>query len=304
MQSLISVIIPCYNSSTTIERAVKSVLGQTYDNLEIIVIDDASKDSELTLEKLNSFKDKRIKSFFHKVNKNGSAARNTGIINASGEYIALLDSDDEWLPDHLEKSLRSLQECLNDNCIVYCKSIIKTNHHQDLELPGRGVYKSEKLSEYLFCNKGYMPTPSLFGPSMVFKNNLFAEDLRRHQDYDFLLRLEFNGIPFVFSNHLGVIVHWENNDTEKKGGTWDFSLNFAEKNKIFFTPKAYSYFLLKNVVYPLFRKKQRIKGWGIFIRHCSVFKINIKEWIFFIDYLFFGKLTFIKLYGKVKNENH
>jgi glycosyltransferase involved in cell wall biosynthesis len=288
----------------TIERAIKSVLDQTYQYFEIIVIDDASKDSELTFNKLQQFNDSRIKFFSHEVNKNGSAARNTGIKESAGKYIALLDSDDEWLPDHLEKSHQKSLKCINSHHIVYCKNIIKTDLHKDLVMPEKGIGENEKLSDYLFCNKGYMSTPSLFAPSFIFTENLFDESLIRHQDYEFLLRLESKNIQFLFSGHHGVIVHWENNDTEKKGGTWDYSLAFAKKNRHFYTSTGFSCFLLKNVIYPLLQKKSRTKALKVFMQNCNPFSIGIKEWMFFLDYLFFGRLTIIKFYSKKKNEDN
>jgi amylovoran biosynthesis glycosyltransferase AmsB len=167
-------------------------------------------------------------------------------------------------------------------------------------MPSTGINEHEKISEYLFCNNGYMSTPSFFAKASVFVNNLFDESLIRHQDYELLLRLESCGYQFSFSDHLGVIVHWEDNDTEKKGGTWKYSLDFSKKYKTYFTSKAFTYFILKNVIYPLFIKKQKWLGLKLFIRNCSLLKIGLKDWLFFIDYLFFGKLTIINLFLKLK----
>jgi len=96
----ISVIIPSYNRANTIGRAIQSALSQSYQDFEIIVIDDGSTDH--TEEVIRSFQDSRIRYIRHNRNRGGSAARNTGIHAARGEYIAFLDSDDEWLPQKLE----------------------------------------------------------------------------------------------------------------------------------------------------------------------------------------------------------
>ncbi len=103
MNPTVSVIIPTYNRANLVSRAIKSVLNQTYQDFEIIVVDDCSEDN--TEEIVKSFNDSRIRYIKHKKNKGGSAARNTGIKRARGKYIAFLDDDDEWLPSKLEKQI-------------------------------------------------------------------------------------------------------------------------------------------------------------------------------------------------------
>jgi len=97
----ISVIIPTYNRANFIDVAIKSVLNQSYQDFEIIIVDDGSTDN--TEEIVKNFNDFRINYFFHKFNQGISAARNTGIKACQGKYIAFLDSDDEWLPEKLDK---------------------------------------------------------------------------------------------------------------------------------------------------------------------------------------------------------
>ena len=99
----VSVIIPTYNRAHLVGRAIRSVLNQTYQDFEIIVVDDGSTDN--TEEVVKSFNDPRIRYIRHEKNRGGSAARNTGIRAARSEYIAFLDSDDEWLPEKLEKQV-------------------------------------------------------------------------------------------------------------------------------------------------------------------------------------------------------
>ena len=97
----VSAVITTYNRSGLLPRAVNSVLAQTYDDYEIIIVDDCSTDN--TQRVITKLTDSRIRHFRHEVNKGVSAARNTGIANARGEYIAFLDDDDEWLPTRLAK---------------------------------------------------------------------------------------------------------------------------------------------------------------------------------------------------------
>jgi glycosyltransferase involved in cell wall biosynthesis len=114
---LISVIIPVYNRTDLLPRAVNSVLNQTYDNLEIIVVDDGStEDIEGVLDK---FDDVRIHYIRHEANRGVAAARNTGMRFAHGEYVAFLDSDDEWFERKIERQLSDLIERGDDYQISY-----------------------------------------------------------------------------------------------------------------------------------------------------------------------------------------
>lgn len=113
----VSVIIPTYNRAHLLGRAIQSVLAQTYEDFEIIVVDDASTD--VTEQVVKSFADDRINYIRHQKNKGGSSARNTGIKAAKGEFIAFLDSDDEWVPKKLEKEINRLQTLSNEVGVFY-----------------------------------------------------------------------------------------------------------------------------------------------------------------------------------------
>jgi glycosyltransferase involved in cell wall biosynthesis len=103
----VSVIIPTYNRAGLLREAIQSVLNQTYQDFEIIVVDDGSTDN--TEEVMRKVDDDRIIYLKHKQNKGGAAARNTGIKHAKGEYIAFLDSDDLWCLHKLEKQVEILE---------------------------------------------------------------------------------------------------------------------------------------------------------------------------------------------------
>lgn len=103
----VSVIIPTYNRAATVGRAVRSVLQQSFRDLEVIVVNDASTDD--TPEIIAGFADPRLRYVVHAMNRGGGAARNTGIDVAAGEYIAFLDADDEWLPKKLERQVAVMQ---------------------------------------------------------------------------------------------------------------------------------------------------------------------------------------------------
>ena len=102
----ISVIIPTYNRVNLLNRAINSVLRQTFSDFEVIVVDDSSEDD--TKAVVETLKDPRIRYICHDENRGAAAARNTGIRVSRGEHIAFLDSDDEWLSKKLELQIDAL----------------------------------------------------------------------------------------------------------------------------------------------------------------------------------------------------
>lgn len=105
---LISVVMPAYNTEKTIDQAIQSVIDQTYKNLELIIIDDCSSDE--TVKRINAFvcKDSRLRLLQNEKNTGVAMSRNRGVEEASGEWIAFLDSDDIWMPEKLEKQYKRL----------------------------------------------------------------------------------------------------------------------------------------------------------------------------------------------------
>lgn len=96
---MISIIVPVYNSASTLSKCIESLLAQTYPDLEILLIDDGSKDTSGTICDMYTSQDARIRTY-HKVNRGGvSSARNLGITQAKGEYITFCDADDSFMPD-------------------------------------------------------------------------------------------------------------------------------------------------------------------------------------------------------------
>ncbi len=134
----VSVVIPSYNSSSYILNAIQSVLNQTYDNLEVIVADDASTDD--TREVVQNIGDPRVKLIERRVNGGAAAARNSAIRSATGRYIAFLDSDDYWLPNKLSVQIDKMQEeAASFSCTSF---IIKSKKRQVLiDIPEKIDYK-------------------------------------------------------------------------------------------------------------------------------------------------------------------
>ena len=112
METMVSIIIPTYNRANVIKRAIDSVLRQTYDSYEVVVVDDGSTDE--TESVIAGIQDARIRYIALKENQGVAHARNIGIREARYDYIAFLDSDDEWLLDKLELQMRLFQNSTED----------------------------------------------------------------------------------------------------------------------------------------------------------------------------------------------
>ncbi len=119
---LVSVVLPTYNRAHCLPRAVESVLRQTFDSLELIVVDDCSTDD--TIAYLKRIRDPRVRWIHHEYNRGGAAARNTGVAAASADTIAFQDSDDEWCVTMLERQMRKRSEMGDDFGASYCGKIV------------------------------------------------------------------------------------------------------------------------------------------------------------------------------------
>src|SRR5690625_3525723 len=114
----VTVVIPTYNRAHVVHRAIDSVLGQTFADFELIVVDDGSTDG--TEAVLSTYTDPRIRYLVQLVNRGVSAARNRGIKEARGEFVAFLDSDDEWFPEKLERQVNRFKRAPDNVGLVYC----------------------------------------------------------------------------------------------------------------------------------------------------------------------------------------
>ena len=183
----VSVIIPTYNRADVLYYALKSVLNQTFQDFEVFVIDDASTDA--TSELIKTFNDPRITYIRFETNRKSAAARNAGMEQARGEYIAFLDSDDEWRLSKLEKQV-ALMDSLSDEwgCCYTGAYVNKVGG-----LTRNRVYmpkKSGYLVKELLMNKLVIWTPTfMFRRSCLEKIGLMDEALVRSQDVDFYVRL-------------------------------------------------------------------------------------------------------------------
>jgi len=184
----VSVVIPTYNRPHLIRRAIQSVLNQTYQNFEIIVVDDSPNDE--TEKVVKSFNDKRIKYIHNKKKSNLPKARNQGVRESdpNSKYIAFLDDDDEWLPQFLEKTVEKLES--HPELIGVCPDHLVV--HED----GTVLKKTRAIREKWnsLIGNGAVLRKLLF----IKQNIWFDERLLRSEDLDF-------GIRVLKENKIGII---------------------------------------------------------------------------------------------------
>ncbi len=181
----ISVIIPTYNRAHTLERAIDSALNQTYDDFEIIVVDDCSTDN--TSEIVHAYDDKRITYIRSNSNKGANHARNIGISHADGEYISFLDSDDQLHKRYHEVCLDVINKCASD-----CGGVFTSiDLYRDGKLYNVKSAPEKKITQNDVCDGNIIGGFS----GTIFKSGIFDtigkldETLETSQDYDFYIRV-------------------------------------------------------------------------------------------------------------------
>lgn len=228
--ALISVVIPVYNRTSELKRAIGSVLNQSWQNFEILVVDDGS-DADIGAI-CDSFNDRRILFFRNSIHSNANVARNKGIREAKGEYIAMLDSDDEYLPNHLERRINRIREWQCDG--IFGSALVIGKKKRDVH-SSRPMRQGELIINYLLSD-GFAPTPSHFYTTSAAKMILWDETLERHQDLDFLVRFSEKFILGIDSEPT-IIVHWEYH--ARKDYRLDSCMAFIDRYKNVITKKNY-----------------------------------------------------------------
>ena len=201
----VSITIPTYNRAHLLGRAIQSVLDQTYQDFEIIVVDDGSTDR--AEEVVKSFDDERVRYIRHEVNKGCAAARNTGIKAARCEYIAFQDSDDEWLPDKLEKQMKVFEKVSPKVGVVYT-GFWRIKNDKKTYIPSSKVSQKEGDIHKTLLKGNFVSPPAVVVKRECFKRaGMFDEELSPLEDWELWIRIskyyqfKFIDDPLVISYH-------------------------------------------------------------------------------------------------------
>lgn len=202
----VSVIIPTYNRAHVLGRAVRSVLNQTYQDFELIVVDDGSSDG--TSEAVRAFADPPIRYLRHERNRGAAAARNSGIEAARGEYVAFLDSDDEWLPEKLKKQMKAFANLSSRVGMVYTDlwkigdDGVRRYWHASRIMPEDRLVYDHLLGDRL---TGISMPSVVIRRACFAKAGMFDEEFPRLIDRDLFMRLSkhfhFYHLPEALVNY-------------------------------------------------------------------------------------------------------
>jgi glycosyltransferase involved in cell wall biosynthesis len=269
----VSVVIPTRGRPELVERAVRSVLAQGFEEFEIVVVIDGP-DRE-TGEALRQFRDERLHVVHLAENVGGSEARNVGVRFARGEWIAFLDDDDEWFRDKLEKQWKLGISVMSKYAIV-SSQFIERSEEAERALPRRMPEEGEAFSEYLFARRGwhsgegFLQTSTWFVSRALVLKVPFTRDLKRCQDLDWLLHatalpeVEVRVVPEI----LAVFHHDENRSRVSRTPDWRFLYCWALTNKRYLTPRAFSFFVATFCVPSAAKQREGAASFLFLLRAC------------------------------------
>jgi glycosyltransferase involved in cell wall biosynthesis len=292
MNPLVSTVIPTHKRQELVQRAVLSVLRQTYRNIEVIVVIDGPEEG--TVEILEALQEPRLRVIQLEKNAGLSGARNIGIRAARGEWVGLLDDDDEWLPEKVAKQLDLLNpEDAVTNFIGCRMRYVEIFLNQ--ALPVRFPDPAENLSEYLYCHRN-----CLYPSTFLIKRDLmlarpFSETLRVNEDCDWLLRAKADGVFWPKWEAEGlVIIHDDiHRPRHHEKSNWSAGFQWAVANRdTLLTRKAFSYCILMLCVIMVRRSGHAIRD-SLYLLYIAVFKgrIDSRFCAFFAVYVLLSNDT-------------
>jgi teichuronic acid biosynthesis glycosyltransferase TuaG len=305
-QKLVSIIMPAYNVEKYIAASITSVLNQTYSNLELIVIDDGSTDGTAAI--INSFtiKDERI-IYVYQENAKQAIARNKGISVAKGEILAFLDSDDLWLPNKLEQSIKSFE--LDQYDLLLTNYYVTSAKEIDVFNPNYEVMKvddclfsgEEALKAFIKLNRVPILTV-LVKKEIVEKVGCFDECCVPAEDYDLWIRLLKNRAVFKsISVPLSIYrLHESSSTSSDRLATYavlkSLAKNFSQEEIILLKSESYlKWWILRWIDFCL--NKHNVLTLKKYVYYFNLGNISIA--VLFILRNFFGFIIFKRLIKKL-----
>jgi glycosyltransferase involved in cell wall biosynthesis len=298
MNPKISIVIPTFNRAPQLPRTINSVISQTFSDWELLVVDDGSTDNTAIVLKRHMEEDNRIIYLIRPDNrlKGANACRNIGIEHAMGNYIAFLDSDDEWMSSKLENDWEFLKGKPNVRGIF--SGIIVDNGERRKKSYTRAPYANESYVDFIF-SKAMAQTCTYFVERDAAQEIKFDEMLQRHQDSDFFIRFG-KAYGWEFLNTYNTIVNWE--EGKIRSLHFPSMINFYEKysREITFSENQANYLIW--AWFQAKKSKQAYTDYYLKQLKLSFFKLSLKNKIFCMapNLFYFSWRTALKLRDNLK----
>lgn len=289
-QPLVSVVIPTKGRPKLLLRTIESVLAQTFQNFEIVVvIDGPDPDTVLMLQE---FGHSKIRFFELPTSVGGSEVRNIGARASFGEWIALLDDDDEWLPLKLERQVDAARSAGTNNLLMTCRFLYKEDGRPDRVGPGKLPDGSVPLVEYLFSPHGGFQTSTFFCSKEVLLRVPFQKGLKGLQDIDWMVRIAADRnikivvLPDVLSIYYAPLRR--NSVTQKL--SWRDRFDWGRSHRNLLSRKEYALFLQQFCLKRAKADKASIK------EYCEILQETVKYGS--VDVPFFARSAAVLLFSE------
>jgi glycosyltransferase involved in cell wall biosynthesis len=247
----VSVIIPTHNRAEPLSRAIESVLAQSYDRLEILVVVDGPDPAAKAT--LAAFGD-RVAAIHLPASVGPGEARNRGVQAASGDWVAFLDDDDEWLPGKLARQMAVVRDCGEQMPFCYSRILVRDGRGERV-WPRRPLAAGEDIGEYLFARRtlhrgeAMVPTITWLMPTALMRRLPFDSSLRRHEDADWLLRASQLRLgPWLFIEEPTAIWNIQSGAGHtSENHDWRDWYAWGKRRRQLLTPRAYAGWMLQAV---------------------------------------------------------
>ncbi len=236
----VSVVVPSYQRHHEVMRAVASALVQSVSPLEVIVVNDGTDPEKGRL--LEAFGDDRVRYMEAPRRGNAAATRNFGIRYARGGWVALLDDDDVWRPEKLALQFSALDQSGHEEALVAGVEALYAQGKRCHVRPGQTIPPDVSMSEFLFCGTGGANTSTLLAPRWAFENDPFDEELERHEDWSWMLRVG-QVVRLVVAPEEVCIRYVSPGEGVSRPGGYEVSRRWYETHKKLMTPRARAAFV-------------------------------------------------------------
>jgi glycosyltransferase involved in cell wall biosynthesis len=267
---LISVVIPTRDRPELLLRAVRSALGQTLKDVELVVVVDGEK-SKQSVDALAGLGDSRIRCLALTDQVGGAEARNVGIRNARGAWIALLDDDDEWLPKKLEMQLAAVRlDAGDEQLVVTCQHIHRVEGGADVIRPRRLPRPGEPPGEFMFDYLCYFQTSTFVCSKDLMLKVPFTRNLPFFQDIDWFLRAFRNSDARLIVVEQPLCIYYvpEKRAAISNSVTWKSKVDWGRANRHLMSDRAYSRFIVGSCAGAAVRDGAGVAGFSRLFYEC------------------------------------